>query len=223
MSVKTELDTSGERGHHGLVTPAEIVGANLRRAREAAELSQREFGERLGSLLGTAWPRQAVSAAEKGERRFEAAELMAFSAVLARTPAWFLTPREPWAEVAFPSGKTVPWEKVSQSSDAEGPSSQELGGAFFMVTESVKKAESDLAAALTGLESVRLLAEYFDALGRVRTTTDEEEFERGMRTIAGALDQLGESEAVVESIQTMIEVRKRIRESREEKAEDGND
>jgi len=60
----------------------EVVGRRIREAREARGLSQEQFGQDVAALLGRAWPRQAVSAAETGRRSFTAAELLTFSVII---------------------------------------------------------------------------------------------------------------------------------------------
>lgn len=60
----------------------EVVGRRVSEYRTAVELSQAELGERLSVLLGKSWPRQSVWAAEKGQRAFTAAELLALVEVL---------------------------------------------------------------------------------------------------------------------------------------------
>lgn len=58
------------------------IGSRIATRREAAGLTQTALGEAIGSQLDKPWPRQAVSAAEKGRRSFTAAELLALAASL---------------------------------------------------------------------------------------------------------------------------------------------
>lgn len=60
----------------------DVVAQRIAEGRAELQLTQAQLGERLGEYLGEPWPRQAVSAAEKGERAFRAAELVAFALVL---------------------------------------------------------------------------------------------------------------------------------------------
>jgi transcriptional regulator with XRE-family HTH domain len=60
----------------------EVVGRRMAEHRTELGMSQAELGERLGVLLGRSWPRQSVWAAEKGQRAFTAAELLALVEVL---------------------------------------------------------------------------------------------------------------------------------------------
>jgi transcriptional regulator with XRE-family HTH domain len=72
----------------------QMIGKRVRQAREEADLSQREFGERVGDVLGKRWTPQAVSQAEKGERDWRAKDLVAMAWILRRPVAWFYTPNE---------------------------------------------------------------------------------------------------------------------------------
>lgn len=58
-----------------------VIGENMRRMREGSELSQTELGLELGNLLGNTWSAQTVSQAEKGNRAFVAAEMVALARV----------------------------------------------------------------------------------------------------------------------------------------------
>lgn len=60
----------------------EVVGWQVRERREARGVTQEQLGRELEPFLGRPWSRQAVSAAEKGDRSFGAAELVALAAVL---------------------------------------------------------------------------------------------------------------------------------------------
>ena len=70
-----------------------VIGQNIRRAREAEGLSQAQLGKLVGQYLGADWPRQAVSAAEQGNRAFAAAELVALALAMGRSVTWLLTPQ----------------------------------------------------------------------------------------------------------------------------------
>ncbi len=82
----------------------EVIGERIREVRDLQELTQEQFGQRLGQLLGRAWSRQAVSAAEAGGRQFTAAELVAIAHVLGTTVPRLLTPPVAVREVELPSG-----------------------------------------------------------------------------------------------------------------------
>ena len=57
----------------------EIVGRRMREFRESRGMTQDQLGEAIGELLGKKWSRQAVSAAEHGDRAFTAVELVAIA------------------------------------------------------------------------------------------------------------------------------------------------
>lgn len=60
----------------------EIVGRWIATGRAANGQSQAQLGTALGEYLGKPWSRQSISAAEKGDRAFTAAELIAFGLAL---------------------------------------------------------------------------------------------------------------------------------------------
>jgi transcriptional regulator with XRE-family HTH domain len=101
------------KGKESGVRIEEIVGTRLREAREARELTQEEFGNELAKYLGKPWPRQAVSAAEKGQRSFAAAELLAFSMALGIEVGGLFRPPVEEHEITFPSGITIGYERAS--------------------------------------------------------------------------------------------------------------
>jgi 8-oxo-dGTP diphosphatase len=70
----------------------EVVGWQVRERREALGLTQEQLGRQLEPLLGRPWSRQAVSAAEKGDRSFGAAELVALATALQTTVGDLLRP-----------------------------------------------------------------------------------------------------------------------------------
>jgi transcriptional regulator with XRE-family HTH domain len=92
----------------------ELIGRNVRQAREEAGLSQRELGERVGWVLEKPWLPQAVSKAEKGDRegRFRdwaAEDLIAVAYALKRPVAWFLRVPDgvnPWETLELPGNPT---------------------------------------------------------------------------------------------------------------------
>jgi transcriptional regulator with XRE-family HTH domain len=85
----------------------QAVGSRVRERRDALHLSQAQLGERLGGMLGRPWPRQAVSSAEKGERSFGVAELVAFAAALDTTVSDLITPTGDEESVAL-GGAALP-------------------------------------------------------------------------------------------------------------------
>lgn len=68
----------------GALTPAEVVGANVRRGRLAMGWTQEELGALISEKCGAeqTWTRQTMSVAEKGARAWTAAEVAAAAEVL---------------------------------------------------------------------------------------------------------------------------------------------
>jgi transcriptional regulator with XRE-family HTH domain len=90
----------------------QVIGHRMRERREEMALTQEQAGQRIGELLGRPWPRQAVSAAEKGDRAFTAAELVAIAFALDTTVSWLLTPLAGGLGVEMPSGTAVDQTKL---------------------------------------------------------------------------------------------------------------
>jgi transcriptional regulator with XRE-family HTH domain len=85
----------------------ELVGQRIRAQRERLGLTQDQLGRRLGDKLGRSWSRQAVSAAEKGDRAFTAAELLAIAFTLQVSVGHLLVPPAGVNEVEMPNGATL--------------------------------------------------------------------------------------------------------------------
>ena len=90
----------------------QVIGHRMRERREQMALTQEQAGQRIGELLGRPWPRQAVSAAEKGDRAFTAAELVAIAFALDTNVSWLLTPLAGGLGVEMPSGAAVDQAKL---------------------------------------------------------------------------------------------------------------
>jgi transcriptional regulator with XRE-family HTH domain len=85
--------SDGQRDEEGFrVRVEEIVGQRIRERREQLELSQAQLGKLIGEHLGRDWPRQAVSAAERGQRAFTVAEMVTLAYVLGVSIGQLLTP-----------------------------------------------------------------------------------------------------------------------------------
>lgn len=69
-----------------------VIGANIRENRERKAITQSDLGEQVAERLGRPWPRQAISAAEKGGRSFTAAEVLAFADALDTKPGDLFEP-----------------------------------------------------------------------------------------------------------------------------------
>lgn len=85
----------------------ELVGQRIRAQRGRLGLTQDQLGQRLGNKLGRSWSRQAVSAAEKGDRAFTAAELLAIAFTLEVSVGHLLVPPAGIDEVEMPNGATL--------------------------------------------------------------------------------------------------------------------
>jgi transcriptional regulator with XRE-family HTH domain len=93
----------------------EMVGQRMHDRREARGLTQEQLGKRVSDLLGRSWSRQAVSAAEKGNRAFTAAELVAIAFALGTNVGDLLTPQVTVSEVEMPAGMRLPRDIVVAS------------------------------------------------------------------------------------------------------------
>jgi transcriptional regulator with XRE-family HTH domain len=85
----------------------DVIGYWITKGREETGMTQGQIGEELGRYLEKPWPRQAVSAAEKGRRSFTAAELVAFSAVLGCNVETLLQPPEGVTGITLGNEKTL--------------------------------------------------------------------------------------------------------------------
>lgn len=86
----------------------DVIGRWITEGREQTGMTQAQLGDRLGELLGKSWPRQAVSAAEKGRRAFTAAELVAFAVALGCNVEDLLEPPADVQEVILMDGPPLP-------------------------------------------------------------------------------------------------------------------
>lgn len=89
----------------------EVIGWNIRE-RRAARWTQPEFGQLIGTVLPKQWPAQTVSSAEKGERAFAAAELVAIAHLLEVSVAALFTPPLPVQRVIVSDQLTVPAQSL---------------------------------------------------------------------------------------------------------------
>ena len=112
----------------------EIVGQRIRERREQLALSQAMLGKLIGEHLGRDWPRQAVSAAEKGDRQFGIAEMVAFAHVLGVSIAHLITPPADVAAVQLAPGVSCERDVVIQAviplMAADKPLDRELVDAY---------------------------------------------------------------------------------------------
>lgn len=85
----------------------EVIGWNIREQR-AARWTQPEFGKLIGTVLPKPWPAQTVSSAEKGERAYAAAELVAIAHLLEVSVATLFSPPLPVQTVTVTDQLSVP-------------------------------------------------------------------------------------------------------------------
>jgi hypothetical protein len=117
-------------------------------------MSQKRLGELLEPFLGTEWAPQAVSAAEQGRRRFDAAELLALGMVLERPVSWLLSPPGSAVEVQFPGGEVLDAKEMVGS--ALAPDHVE---ASMYISERLNVAQEALGELLRNLTSLRRSSE----------------------------------------------------------------
>jgi transcriptional regulator with XRE-family HTH domain len=101
-----------ERGRYVPDRIEQVIGLRMYHRREELGLTQEQVGQAVGDLLGKAWSRQAVSAAEKGNRAFTAAELLAIAWALRTTVSWLLTPLVGDPGIRMPGGALLETDKV---------------------------------------------------------------------------------------------------------------
>lgn len=83
------------------------IGRKLAWARRMRGLSQAQLGEALGEYLEKPWSRQAVNAAERGDRAFTARDLLALALALGTPVTALLIPLGSGDEVELPSGAAL--------------------------------------------------------------------------------------------------------------------
>ncbi|MBZ3907336.1 helix-turn-helix transcriptional regulator [Streptomyces griseiscabiei] len=83
------------------------IGRKLAWARRIRGLSQAQLGEALGAYLEKPWSRQAVNAAERGDRAFTARDLLALALALETPVTTLLIPLGSSDEVELPSGAAL--------------------------------------------------------------------------------------------------------------------
>ncbi len=102
----------------------EAIGQRIQELRkaqtDAKEMTQEELGERLGRYLERPWSRQAVSAAEKGQRAFTSVELAAFALVFDVPVQGLFLPSVEVSAIDMPSGVVVDPRSLSRAPADEG-------------------------------------------------------------------------------------------------------
>lgn len=149
-------------------TVGQVIGWNLRR-RRIGRWTQPEFGRQLGRVLPKPWPAQTVSSAEKGERAFAAAELVAIAHLLEVPVAALFSPPLPVQSVTVTDELTVPayalhYNAASQSRpvDAAGLLQSEAWAALGRIAklrenivEQTKQMEQESSALFSGLHEYK--------------------------------------------------------------------
>jgi transcriptional regulator with XRE-family HTH domain len=136
-----------------------VIGSRIAAARDRRGMSQVELGKRLGEWLKGEWSRQAVWAAERGQRAFTAAELVAFAHVLDVAVDHLLTPPIEVREIEMPSGATLDRSALTEAT-LPSDSTREL---FRDMQESL----GDLVTSLDAVNAAR------DTAGTLATQLEE--------------------------------------------------
>lgn len=121
----------------------EAVGARVREVREAKGMTQEQLGELLGMLLGKPWTRQSVYLAEKGQRAFTAAELLAIALVGTVSPLRLLMPPVNVTEIEFPGGHKISREELNRRA-LDDQDQQSIAGRIQHAADLLIKAHSEL-------------------------------------------------------------------------------
>lgn len=91
----------------------QMIGKRIAKLRTECGLSPTDLGGQLAMFLTKPWSRQAVWAAETGQRVFTASELVALAALLRTTVGELLEPPARW-DIEMPSGATISRELYRQ-------------------------------------------------------------------------------------------------------------
>lgn len=150
----------------------ETIGQRIRARREMLELSQSQLGRYVGELLGREWPRQAVSAAERGKRSFTAAELVAFAFSLKTSVSRLLTPLAGVDVVELADdGPRLPRDDVLAAVLPRLTTASALDD----MHDTLGRLRSNLAAVMDGAglaaDDVQLLSEQFLTASRIASAT----------------------------------------------------
>lgn len=73
-------------------TPQKVIGHNVRTRRDEQGITAAHLGEKIGEVLGKAWPRQTVYMMEAGERSMIAAEVVVLAHILDTSVADLFAP-----------------------------------------------------------------------------------------------------------------------------------
>lgn len=129
----------------------EVVGWQIHERREGLGLTQEQLGRHLAMYLGRPWSRQAVSAAEKGDRSFGAAELVALATVLHTTVSDLLRPPLQESSVELGGAAAVPKDllfDVIASRLPEDLNFDAIQHTLTLLAESAARSQTDVSRTL---------------------------------------------------------------------------
>ena len=151
----------------------ELVGRHITAERESQQMTQEELGKRIGKLLGKAWSRQAVSAAEKGARAFTAAELVAIAYALGTNVGYLLTPSAASDDISLPGASISPSDMRSAAFEYSRTASNvvDMGDTIVRIMKRLGKILDEGTASVT---EARLLWDQLDSLPVLEPVTPEQ-------------------------------------------------
>jgi transcriptional regulator with XRE-family HTH domain len=138
------------------MTPEQVVGHRIAAARvDRGIRRQEELGARLAEYLGKKWTKQSVSETERGNRRLNPTELLAFATVLDYPISWFFLP--PAGEPFSLPGRVVPVGELAEgplrSAQEEGISAALFDEQMAILTE-LDRSRSEVARRVRGLLAI---------------------------------------------------------------------
>ncbi|MDJ0413829.1 helix-turn-helix domain-containing protein [Rhodococcus opacus] len=133
----------------------ELIGQRVQTLRknlnDGKEITQEELGARLEPFLGKRWSRQAVSAAEAGQRAFTAVELVALAAVLGtNVAALFALPST--EIVVMPGGREISPDSFDRLA-RERVTQDSIQGRIIELSENLAVANQSLRLITQGLRA----------------------------------------------------------------------
>lgn len=137
------------------ITVEEMVGYNVRRLRESQRLTQTELGELLGKSLGKPWSRQAMSAAEKGDRDWRAVELVAVAKALDTSVGYLMFPTGIHESIRLPAISIDAEEVIGIQVGGETPRWLTAWESVRLLHEQIVETQRQLAKASSELEDAR--------------------------------------------------------------------
>jgi transcriptional regulator with XRE-family HTH domain len=132
----------------------ELVGRNVRAAREERGMTGLALGREMGRWLKRPWPRQTVSAIETGKRACAAEDLLALGLVLDKPMGYFFRPRGEDV-VDMPSGESIEAAQIARLFREDAKAALE---AIWEEVDAAKAAHAALGEHLMGVEAVLLVA-----------------------------------------------------------------